>query len=93
MTIPDGPATCWAAPARRSNPPRLRVPMRIWTDPRDGARYEVKVLAEGEQIAFWWPDGFWRTPYSQAAPAEDLTDLELVELLDRAKRLPLDDVG
>ena len=29
----------------------------------------------------------------QAAPAEALTDLELVELLDRAKRLPLDDVG
>lgn len=67
--------------------------MRIWTDPRDAVRYEVKALVEGEQIAFRSTDGFWRTPYSQAAPAADLMDLELVELLDRAKRLPLDDVG
>ena len=64
--------------------------MRIWTDPRDAVRYEVRVLAEGEQIAFWSPDGFWRAPHSQAAPAEDFTDLELVELLDRAKQVPLD---
>lgn len=59
--------------------------MRVWKDPRDGSKYKVQVLASGEQIAFWSPTGLWRAMYQRHLSEADLTDLELEELLDRAK--------
>lgn len=59
--------------------------MRVWKDPRDGSEYEVKVSAEGEHIAFRSLKGLWRTSYRRHLREEDLTTLELVDLLDRAK--------
>ena len=61
---------------------------RNWTGPRDGVAYEVRVVMRSSQIAFWSGGSFWRTDYVGRKSEE-----ELEVLLDRAKRLPLDDVG
>ena len=59
--------------------------MRIWTDPRNGGRYEVRVLITSPQVAFWSDRGFRLAHYERKPSIVDLTDVELIELLDEAK--------
>ena len=59
--------------------------MRVWIDPRDGVAYEVRVLITSPEVAFWSDRGFRLAPYQRKPSIPDLTDVELIALLDEAK--------
>lgn len=59
--------------------------MRLWIDPRDGTTYRIYTMVRRSEAVIWWKTGFKRCRADDWARVEDLSEAQLINLVDRAR--------